>query len=690
MHEMLFVSKDLVMIQVGRLSVSAYPKVEPRMPIFERAHAFQVTKNTLEALNTDTRLILEAMGAQLNCSTMVDGLIHDWCRLFDSTWFNFANLAIISFCNSVSMGINNTTVAGNPALLLLVINGPVATCCQQDVCFVCVTCTINFTSLVSMPNYGPMTLNVSFYLKLPQSTIVMVNGNNRAYNLTTWHGTANLTTLTSNKVRVQILEPTLQVGPIALCLANFNLGNANINTNAIRNTIHAKILELGFKQICRSIFTQLCPRYSDQPHAVLEHIRQTSTDPNGQPVTATVIEYYQRMMNAIQPFAMQNRYTISVCNCFINGLEKMLDVTSIPPSPEPICVAQKICGKKRLDVLLNNRGFPDQSHMFDVILHNVKGGPILCKQIHPMPALNDINPQFATTYDKTVHGARLRKELDLSHLNPPVWDVIYKLLQKYWPVFDDKGLFIPVKDYKCSIDTGSAHLICIKKIHYELREIPIMWRCISSLKKLGLICQIHGGEWLFKALLAPKPHQEHIRHIDNFVWHFCVNYIPLNQITHPIAYPIPHCNSAVHLTFRNGRWMWMWDALQGYHQIGFKQESQEKLAFAGPDATTWTYNVMPFGPVNGPATFIAFIHNVDSTWKDVAQLHGVVINKDTNTNIIIDDIVGWAKSYHLALIYMESQLQVCQSQNLSLSLKKSQIFPKRFEFVGIDVCPNGN
>ncbi len=99
---------------------------------------------------------------------------------------------------------------------------------------------------------------------------------------------------------------------------------------------------------------------------------------------------------------------------------------------------------------------------------------------------------------------------------------------------------------------------------------------------------------------------------------------------------------------------------------------------------------MPFGPVNSSATFIPFIHDVNSTWKDVAGSQGVVIDEDTNTNIIVDNIVSWAKSYHLALIYMESQLQVYQSQNLSLNLKKSEIFPKNFEFVGIDVCPNRN
>jgi hypothetical protein len=28
--------------------------------------------------------------------------------------------------------------------------------------------------------------------------------------------------------------------------------------------------------------------------------------------------------------------------------------------------------------------------------------------------------------------------------------------------------------------------------------------------------------------------------------------------------------------------------------------------------------VMPFGPTNGPATFINFIHDIDSIWKELA------------------------------------------------------------------------
>jgi hypothetical protein len=99
---------------------------------------------------------------------------------------------------------------------------------------------------------------------------------------------------------------------------------------------------------------------------------------------------------------------------------------------------------------------------------------------------------------------------------------------------------------------------------------------------------------------------------------------------------------------------------------------------------------MPFGPVNGPSTFISFIHDMDGTWKDVARSLGLVINKDMNMTIIVDDIVSWARQADQALAYMECQLCVCQSQNLSLSLAKSHIFPKRFEFVGVDVSLDGN
>jgi len=120
-----------------------------------------------------------------------------------------------------------------------------------------------------------------------------------------------------------------------------------------------------------------------------------------------------------------------------------------------------------------------------------------------------------------------------------------------------------------------------------------MRKSIAALEKVGHIRQIHDGWWLFKALLAPKPHREHVCNIDDFIWRFCVNYIPLNQVTLLTAYPIPRCDTSVEEAF-GGRWIWLYDAPMGYHQMAVSLETQEKLAFQGPDAIKWTYTVMPF------------------------------------------------------------------------------------------------
>jgi hypothetical protein len=217
-HKMSFVPCNLVKVQVGCLLASVYPKIEPSMPVFERAHAFQVIKNPLEPLPVDTHLILDAIGTQLNCSAIVDGLMFDWQSLFDSAWYNFCNLSIITFHDSSSAEIKTATTASNAAILLPIQDGAKILRCQKDVCFVCIMCNVHFSGLITIPNYRPTVLHVGFYLKLPQLTVAMTDGHNIAYNLTTWQGIANLIMLTSNEVCTLNLKPCLQDGLITLPL----------------------------------------------------------------------------------------------------------------------------------------------------------------------------------------------------------------------------------------------------------------------------------------------------------------------------------------------------------------------------------------------------------------------------------------------------------------------------------------
>ncbi len=167
---------------------------------------------------------------------------------------------------------------------------------------------------------------------------------------------------------------------------------------------------------------------------------------------------------------------------------------------------------------VDDRRFPDNTKYYKNLLHNVNGGPILHKLKHPPPLFDEMDPSFFCAYDESTHFEQLQKDLALLHLKPHVRNTVYAILQKYWSVFNDKGVFIPVKNYKCVIDTGEAQPIAIKKTIYGPKEPPIMRDAIAALAKVGHIWQIHDGHWLFKALLAPRPHQEHVCDINSFVY----------------------------------------------------------------------------------------------------------------------------------------------------------------------------
>jgi hypothetical protein len=81
-------------------------------------------------------------------------------------------------------------------------------------------------------------------------------------------------------------------------------------------------------------------------------------------------------------FASTNLY-INVCLFGRTGRRRVLRPPPIAnslatdASAEPICVAKRVRGKKRQNIFYEDRGFPDQSHEFDVLLRTIDGGPIV-------------------------------------------------------------------------------------------------------------------------------------------------------------------------------------------------------------------------------------------------------------------------------------------------------------------------
>jgi uncharacterized protein (UPF0218 family) len=66
----------------------------------------------------------------------------------------------------------------------------------------------------------------------------------------------------------------------------------------------------------------------------------------------------------------------------------------------------------------------------------------------PAPSLDEVDQKFNTPFDEKKHREKLRRELKVDHLPPDLQKDLTELIKKYWPVFDDDGLFIPVKDYE--------------------------------------------------------------------------------------------------------------------------------------------------------------------------------------------------------------------------------------------------
>ena len=218
-----------------------------------------------------------------------------------------------------------------------------------------------------------------------------------------------------------------------------------------------------------------------------------------------------------------------------------------------------------------------------------------------------------------------------------------------------------------------------------------MQKAIESLLANDQIAIDDNSSWLSRVVLAPKPHQEEILEIYDFIWRFCISYIALNQVTKVISYYIPRSGDAVENGFGNARFFNMMDACSGFHQIKMEHSSSKKTAFAGPYGRKYRYKVMPFGLVNAPTIFVTMIYDLKNDWdEELLDLFKIKVDESNNSTIIIDDNFTYSETYEIALAHIESILIVSRRHNLSWKLKKCAFFPIKVEFVGHDLTQEGN
>jgi hypothetical protein len=315
-----FVPKETVNVVVGKQNANLYPRVQPMWSIEERAYAYHVTSTALKGLHLPSDVYLDSLGVYLDCQTVVAGLKTDFIDHFKDNWLNMAHLEILSFHSTAGGIVPNCTIANNPTILKPVQDGANANCRPADVRYVRLQLVLDYAELATgaSPNENT-TLRCQYYLELPQTLEVVLDGNGNPRTLVTYHGPADLSTLSVADIQDQVLHQVPQDAPVGLAEAPFNVTNATID-ESVMDVIQRSIYKLAISTIEKDVFQHLCPGYTNKPHAAVEGITQTYPDAAGNIKCYSVAEYSSLLTQAAGTFAHQREYPTNLCGIFMRGL----------------------------------------------------------------------------------------------------------------------------------------------------------------------------------------------------------------------------------------------------------------------------------------------------------------------------------------------------------------------------------
>ena len=227
---------------------------------------------------------------------------------------------------------------------------------------------------------------------------------------------------------------------------------------------------------------------------------------------------------------------------------------------------------------------------------------------------NDVIMFDAKLHEKDFKALKVNKTI-----SKEIGDVLFAICRTYWDCFASEGVQRKILGFEFSIDTGDHTPVCCKKPVYGPHESVVIMEHIKTLLHNRWAKEIQGSPWGFPIVLAPKPHQEEVMNIDDYIWRMCVSYRGLNRITKVFAYPISRCDSSIEDMGDHVGTLYFisLDAKQGYHQVKVREKDQEKLVFFGPYNKMYTYNVLPFSCVNGPTFYTCMKRTLQDQWRNL-------------------------------------------------------------------------
>ncbi|KAL0168811.1 hypothetical protein M9458_037033, partial [Cirrhinus mrigala] len=155
----------------------------------------------------------------------------------------------------------------------------------------------------------------------------------------------------------------------------------------------------------------------------------------------------------------------------------------------------------------------------------------------------------------------------------------------------------------------------------------------------------------------------------------CIDYRSLNEVTIKYRYPLPLVPPALE-QLRSARYYTKLDLRSAYNLIRIRKGDEWKTAFSTTSGH-YEYRVMPFGLVNSPSYFQAFVNDV---FRDMLNRWVIVY---------MDDILVYSNSYAEHVQHVRSVLQRLVQHKLYAKEEKCQFHQQSIAFLGYIISPEG-
>ena len=295
--------------------------------------------------------------------------------------------------------------------------------------------------------------------------------------------------------------------------------------------------------------------------------------------------------------------------------------------------------------------------------YTLKRGSIL----GTISTVDDAEVSTITEITKSKMVEKERTNLKDAHVPEEHRNVLDPLLRRNRDVFaahdTDYGR---TQTVTMKIDTQGSSPIKQRPYRTPLAQLPVVDKAIDQMLEEGVI-ERSRSPWASPIVLVKKKDGS---------TRFCVDYRKLNQVSKPLAYPLPLIDDLLGILGK-ARYFTSLDLISGYWQICMdSEEDKEKTAFCTSHRGLFQFKVMPFGLMNAPGIFSQLISLVMEGCEKFSTAY-------------IDDILVFSETLEEHLQHLQIVFDRLRKHSLKLKLKKCSFVQAETSYLGYRLTRDG-